>query len=251
MKKLLMVLTVVPIILGGSARSEAGLLGLDRNSSDIVFSQSQIDYADGNVSTSTAWDVSREFQISLLGEQTDTDVWNFNHYDGGGSWDWSENNFADYPYYHLQLDSSGSVPASFYTGGPTGEMLDWALYYTDPSGNIQTVLGGTIEDAQFDALSGSANFTAFLRISPSSTYRTFDGTGEGFVNTVEIWGGAGMSTDLVGYQISGSGSWGSPVWESSGDITLQAQHIPEPSTLLIWSLLGGLAVALGWWRRRR
>ena len=27
--------------------------------------------------------------------------------------------------------------------------------------------------------------------------------------------------------------------------------IPEPSTLIIWSLLGGLGIALGWCRRRK
>ena len=27
--------------------------------------------------------------------------------------------------------------------------------------------------------------------------------------------------------------------------------IPEPSTLIIWSLLGGLAVTVGWWRKRK
>ena len=27
--------------------------------------------------------------------------------------------------------------------------------------------------------------------------------------------------------------------------------VPEPSTLIIWSLLGGLAFTVGWWRRRR
>ena len=27
--------------------------------------------------------------------------------------------------------------------------------------------------------------------------------------------------------------------------------IPEPSTLIIWSLLGTLGITVGWWRRRR
>jgi hypothetical protein len=25
--------------------------------------------------------------------------------------------------------------------------------------------------------------------------------------------------------------------------------IPEPSTLIVWSLLGGIAIGLGWWRK--
>jgi len=27
--------------------------------------------------------------------------------------------------------------------------------------------------------------------------------------------------------------------------------IPEPSTLIVWSLLGALGITVGWWRRRR
>lgn len=27
--------------------------------------------------------------------------------------------------------------------------------------------------------------------------------------------------------------------------------IPEPTTLIIWTLLGGLAISIGWWRRKR
>jgi hypothetical protein len=32
---------------------------------------------------------------------------------------------------------------------------------------------------------------------------------------------------------------------------LEAAVIPEPSTLIIWCLLGGLGIGVGWWRRRR
>jgi mannitol-specific phosphotransferase system IIBC component len=29
------------------------------------------------------------------------------------------------------------------------------------------------------------------------------------------------------------------------------RQIPEPSTFIIWSLLGALGITVGWWRRRR
>ena len=35
------------------------------------------------------------------------------------------------------------------------------------------------------------------------------------------------------------------------DVKISTAQIPEPSTLIIWSLLGGLAIAVGWWRRRK
>jgi hypothetical protein len=32
---------------------------------------------------------------------------------------------------------------------------------------------------------------------------------------------------------------------------VHAPYVPEPSTIIIWSLLGGLAITVGWWRRRK
>jgi len=34
-------------------------------------------------------------------------------------------------------------------------------------------------------------------------------------------------------------------------ITFGTATVPEPTTIIIWSLPGGLAIGLGWWRRRR
>jgi hypothetical protein len=31
----------------------------------------------------------------------------------------------------------------------------------------------------------------------------------------------------------------------------EPSSVPEPSTLIIWSLLGGLGISMGWWRRKR
>ena len=36
-----------------------------------------------------------------------------------------------------------------------------------------------------------------------------------------------------------------------GAFYYQENVIPEPSTLIVWSLLGALGVTVGWWRRRR
>ena len=35
------------------------------------------------------------------------------------------------------------------------------------------------------------------------------------------------------------------------DVFGATASIPEPSTLIIWSLLGGLGIAFGYWRRRK
>ncbi len=42
------------------------------------------------------------------------------------------------------------------------------------------------------------------------------------------------------------------VMECTGDLTgADVTITPEPATIVIWSLLGGLGISVGWWRRRR
>ena len=236
-------LTLVALVLAmATGIVQAGTLGLDRNSSDLSLDAGSLDISGGDFVTTAPWDVNTGFQISLLGEEASppNDEWNFNHYNPGtGGYDWDHYNFADYDYYHLEIDSTGNIQASFYTGGPTGELLEWALYYTDSSGNIQTTLGGVVENPTVD---GSGTFSAFLRITPANTYRTFDGTGEGFVNTVEIFNGEGKLTDLAGYQISQPGSVVGDTWTASGDIALEATYLSE-----VWKKYSGNPVVTGSW----
>ena len=214
-------LLVVVLAMGGGS-VWAGLFGLDRNSSDVVLNPGSLDTAGGDFVTTAPWDVNTGFQISLMGEVESpaNAEWDFNHYNPGtGGYDWDNYNTADYDYYHLEIDSTGSIPASFYYSGTTGEMLEWALYYTDSTLAVQTVFGGEIVNPSID---GAGTFRAFLRITPAATYRTFNGDGEGLPNTVEIWGGEGKLTDLLGYEIEQAGGFSSPIWTASGNVTLQA-----------------------------
>jgi hypothetical protein len=41
------------------------------------------------------------------------------------------------------------------------------------------------------------------------------------------------------------------VFVTEGTVADYNATIPEPSTLIIWSLLGSLAIGLGWWRQRK
>ena len=248
MSRISMVMTA-GVMLAVAAATSANSVGLDRSSSGLALNQGSLNLAGGNYATTSAWDLNTGFQVSLMGEveTPPNPEWNFNHYNPGGTtYDWAHFNFADYPYYHVALDSAGGIAASFYYSGPTGETLDWALYYTDTSGSVQTVLGGTMENPNVDA---SGNFSAFLRVSPTCTYRTFDGTGEGLPNTVEIWGGLGKKTDLVGYAIGQPGQVAGDTWTSTGDITFTPVLVPEPLT--VFGVFAGVTGLAGYVRRRR
>jgi hypothetical protein len=85
------------------------------------------------------------------------------------------------------------------------------------------------------------------------------------------WAGAnGAGLGRVNSSIAGNGQIGGSFTNLAGSVAVvryyrnqvlslaQIQQnyqavaiIPEPSTLLIWSLLAGLGIGVGWWRRRR
>ena len=46
---------------------------------------------------------------------------------------------------------------------------------------------------------------------------------------------------------------GSPLFFTDYDKPFVAYEatIPEPTALIIWSLLGSLGITIGWWRRKR
>ena len=49
---------------------------------------------------------------------------------------------------------------------------------------------------------------------------------------------------------SGSGQLGADDW-AVGTLIPAANGVPEPASLVVWSLLGSMAVGLGWWRKRK
>ncbi len=38
---------------------------------------------------------------------------------------------------------------------------------------------------------------------------------------------------------------------ATGPLEVSGSSVPEPTALIVWSLLGSLGIALGWWRRRK
>jgi hypothetical protein len=55
---------------------------------------------------------------------------------------------------------------------------------------------------------------------------------------------------LLEFRISGSGTSRAGISVDDAFVTGTQTIIPEPSTFIVWSLLGGLGI-IGWWRRRR
>jgi hypothetical protein len=51
---------------------------------------------------------------------------------------------------------------------------------------------------------------------------------------------------------SAQSSNGSQFWPSVDNVRINEQNtVPEPTTLIIWLLLGTVATTIGWWRRRK
>ena len=55
--------------------------------------------------------------------------------------------------------------------------------------------------------------------------------------------------DIRSLRLTDPGSLGDEI--GVDDIRFATGAIPEPSTLIIWSLLGTLAIGIGWWRKRK
>ena len=63
----------------------------------------------------------------------------------------------------------------------------------------------------------------------------------------------GVTDAYVGFTAGTGLDWGNHdiiAWEYRNEYD-PISTIPEPNTLVIWSLLGTLAIGLGWWRRRK
>jgi hypothetical protein len=63
----------------------------------------------------------------------------------------------------------------------------------------------------------------------------------------------GVTDAYVGFTAGTGWDWGNHdiiSWEYRDEYA-PISGVPEPSTVIIWSLLGGLGVTIGWWRRRK
>jgi hypothetical protein len=71
--------------------------------------------------------------------------------------------------------------------------------------------------------------------------------------TGELYSGKFYRFDYVASIVGSVPSYKDSEGSATGDLRLYfgSPTIPEPSTIIVWSLLGGLGITLGWWRRKK
>jgi hypothetical protein len=224
MKRLIIICTVITMILSVVGVSHAGIQDHPNYvpSSDLVLGPPD---AGGK-----GWQIAQDFQLNLVYQSgiDDTAIDAFNNYNYPTAL-----NFADNEYYYLKVDTNGSLPIGIwdfdngtqeYAPDSGEEWVKWTLSYHGSTG-YQTIFAGDITG------------DPFLHVRPTAGYRTF--LWDGLANDVEIFNGATVKSEVLGYLYTGDLCEGS---------VLSPKLIPAPGAIL----LGGIGVSLvGWLRKRR
>jgi len=166
------------------------------------------------------------------------------------------------------------------SGGSSGVSVDYTGTFSNVGGTYpNTLLADRVIDLQNPtqvhalAISGLAANTPFDIVLYNGFYwqdytvqgQPGLGTGSTRPNYLTDLGGAtppfptttfalfqGVMSDGSGQIVILDDPVFTPVWGRWATIAgVQIQEIPEPSTVIIWSLLGAIAITVGWYRRRK
>jgi hypothetical protein len=94
-------------------------------------------------------------------------------------------------------------------------------------------------------------------VDPTGITGSFDAT---FVSTQAVYGGPSDLTGRDTYVVAlvfGKTSWDGTNWSNTyegvdyGNYSTFGAPVPEPATIIVWSLLGLIAAGLDLWRRKR
>ena len=73
----------------------------------------------------------------------------------------------------------------------------------------------------------------------------------------KLYGVSGLSTEIYSFNdplttasVTDCGSYGPTLGPAYG-ASESGGFVPEPATLVIWGILGAVAIGAGWWRRRK
>jgi len=142
--------------------------------------------------------------------------------------------------------NSNNLTDQFHDGGNTG--FAWLLNRENDASSsvVQTFLGGGTSGAASHDF--NPDKVGFVNLKVQLDTRDSAWTAEWFVDGSSIRGpvafGSNPTINYVGF-----GAWSSAT--GAVDNFRLMVTTPEPATLLVWSLLAGLSVALPWRRRRR
>ena len=179
----------------------------------------------GSYVASKGYQLAAEFQLNLVYQSgiDDDDIDAFNAYNVP-----DKLNFADYHYYYLMVNPAGGLPIGIwdfradadphqlYAPDSGQSWVQWTLSYHGSTG-YQTILAGDIVD------------DPFLRVRPTAGFRSF--LGEGLANDVEIFNGATVDCEVLGYIYEGTLATG---------LSLEPKLVPVPGAVLLGVL--GLGV---------
>ena len=190
-------------------------------------------------------------------------------YDEGGTLQWTtqfgpaQSNSV----HGLAVDSSGNIYAAGVMYNPDSadvdERCDSFLSKWDSGGNFiwleqfdpldasqSNVYGVAVDQANAVYVTGSLIESG---VSTDAFLAQFDADGNLFASLSFPTPGddyaKGVAVDNLGHvYVTGEGINNNPI---SGFLVSVTTPIPEPSTFIIWSLLGALGITCGWWRQRR
>jgi len=145
--------------------------------------------------------------------------------------------------------SGGRTGATSYTGVTVGTLI---LSLTSRSSfiNAAGVNGGlaTEFESQFNTEHTNGNGLSYMDVSGGTQGAMFaSGT---FFTPVSLAAGVANADVFLNWDIQPNDLAGTDWLAKSHDPALANVQIPEPTTIIIWSMLGALGLAVGWRRRR-
>ncbi len=172
-----------------------------------------------------------------------------------------------YPYWDGNITRGWNAAAQSFTAPADEPLNSWQFTLAPRSG------GGTVNFSIYDWTASGPVGTALF--SQNESWPVAGGNvlvsginlalvpGKLYGAEIDLLGYSGSSVNFMynqtGYS-GGNGFWDeySGSWYNLAGTNLEfsavfgsSSSVPEPSTLIVWSLLGTLAIGLGWWRKRK
>ena len=179
----------------------------------------------GSYEAGKGYQLAAEFQLNLVYQDgiDDSSIDAFNAYMT------PDLNFADHEYYYLMVDEAGGLPIGIwdfradadphqlYAPDSGQSWVQWTLSYHGSSGYHTVFAGDIVGDP-------------YLRVRPTAGFRSF--LWDGLANEVEIFNGATVDCEVLGYVYEGTLGAG---------LSLEPKLVPVPGAVLLGIL--GLSVA--------